>query len=294
MLVTRAKYISRPPYRVYAFEFSRFLPPVCNRLVARPSISGTRFIVALGLRGSNRCAWELSNDGAHAARRTRAQPHAPHVLLSREAQARRHAPVRRARGWLSRRRVARVLRPAAPLLVAAAVLRLLLRPRRRLELRGGERPLRCHSAPCTTLHARKQTPVATDRNAQPIQPRPAAATALHARHLGCAVIPPCHTCASKQLANNPGTQAPLCPATQPLPARGHSPGALAPRARRRWPTRRRAESSLSTRPRPRRPSTCPAPWRSRRTRPARRMAPCPSPRSSGARGGGTGARAREL
>ena len=88
------------------------------------------------------------------------------------------------------------------------------------------------------------------------------------------------------------SSAKLCPAT---PAACASQPAVRRRpARRRCPTPRRAESSLSTRRRPRRPSTCPAPWRSRRTRPAHRMAPCPSPLSSGARGGGTGARAREL
>ena len=86
--------------------------------------------------------------------------------------------------------------------------RLLLRPRRRLELRGGERPLRCHSAPYTTLHARKhlcsyRQGCESKRRSQ--YSRPAAATALPARHLGCAAIAALPHCASTQLTNNPGT-----------------------------------------------------------------------------------------
>eukprot|EP00964_Phaeocystis_antarctica_P029950 scaffold16884_cov45-Phaeocystis_antarctica.AAC.1 len=126
----------------------------------------------------------------------------------------------------------------------------------------------CHSAPCT--------------------PAPAA-TALHTRHLGGAVIgasPPARPHKSATIA-----RVPLYSATRGL--RVTAPVRRRPR-RRRWPTPRRAESSLSTRLRPRRPSTCPVPWRSRRTRPGRRTAPCPSPLPSVALGGATGALARWL
>ena len=120
----------------------------------------------------------------------------------------------------------------------------------------------------------------------------AAATALHTRHLGGAVIgasPPARPHKSATIARVHLTSTPPPAARASLPR-----CASAPPRRRRWPTPRRAESSLSTRLRPRRPSTCPVPWRSRRTRPGRRTAPCPSPLPSVALGGATGALARWL